>query len=541
MSESLDRRTFLSRGARTAGGLALLGGGASAALAACGFGSQSSSASTAGVSQATARRGGTLTFATEDDIGGFDPTRRLWGASGLLGSRTVYDNLTAVDSSGAVRPYLAQSITPNSDYTRWAITIRRDVVFHDRSPLTAAAVKTNLDALRSAPLTGPILAGISAVDVVDPTTVTVSMHSPWAPFPYHLAGQTGVVVEPTSLLAGDADDKPVGTGPFVFERWVPGGTFTATRNPRYWRAGLPYLETIQYEPIVDQRSREDHFTTGLVDMMHSSDTQNIANLRGDPSWVTIDDAHVKTEPDMDFVMLNTAASPTNDIRVRQALAHAIDKQKIIDNVRNGVPAKSFGPFPRGSAYHASTGYAYLDVDQAKALVAQYEREQGPVSVQLLTDNTSKGRQTGKLIRGMWQKAGVQCQVVPLDRDQLVQRARQGSFQACTWRQFAAPDPDVNYPWWSSGLNLARTTNAQLQQALDTARATANHGARVTAYQSLARTFASELPYLWTNRAIWLVAAQRQVQNFAGATLPSGAKAQPMSRGVITPAEIWLSR
>jgi peptide/nickel transport system substrate-binding protein len=530
--------------------LALLGGGASAALAACGFGSQSSSATSAGVSQATPRRGGTLTFATEGDMEGFDPTRRLWGAPGLLGSRTVYDNLAAVDSSGAVRPYLAQSITPNSDYTRWAIAIRRDVVFHDGSPLTAAAVKTNLDALRSAPLTGPFLADVGAVDVVDPTTVVVSMRTPWAPFPYHLAGQVGVVVEPRSLLAGDVDHQPVGTGPFVFERWVPGGTFTATRNARYWRRGLPYLDTIQYEPIVDQRSREDRFTTGMVDMMHSSDTQNVANLRGDPSWVTIDDNHAKTEPDMDFVMLNTAASPTDDIRVRQALAHAIDKQRIIDDARNGIPAKSFGPFPRGSPYHASTGYAYLDVDEAKALVAEYQREKGPVSVQLLTENTSQGRQTGKLIRGMWQKAGVPCQVVPLDRSQLVQRAFQGSFQACTWRQFAAPDPDVNYPWWSSttaapvgvpGLNLARNASSQVQRALDMARATGNPGVRSAAYQDLARTFASELPYLWTNRAIWMVAAQRQVQNFAGATLPSGAKAQPLSRGVISPAEIWLNR
>jgi peptide/nickel transport system substrate-binding protein len=530
--------------------LALLGGGASAALAACGFGSQSSAASSAGVSEGTPRRGDTLTFAIEDDIGGFDPTQRLWGAAGLVGSRAVYDNLAAVDSSGAVRPYLAQSITPNSDYTRWAITLRPDVAFHDGSLLTAAAVKTNLDALRSAPVTAPILADVGAVDVADPTTVIVSTRSPWAPFPYHLAGQAGVIVEPRTLLAGDADQKPVGTGPFVVERWAPGETFTATRNLRYWRRGLPYLDKIEYEPIVDQGSREDRFTSGTVDMMHSSDTQNISNLRGDPSWVTIDDAHAKTEPDMDFVMLNTAASPTDDIRVRQALAHAIDKQKIIDDVRNGIPAKSFGPFPRGSAFHASTGYAYLDVNEAEALVTQYQREKGPVSVELLTENTSQGRQTGKLIRGMWQKAGVQCQVVQLDRSQLVQRALQGSFQACTWRQFAAPDPDVNYAWWSaataapvgvSGLNAARNASAQVQQALDRGRASADPSVRTAAYQDLARTLASEVPYLWTNRAIWMVAAQRQVQNFAGATLPSGAKAQAMSRGVITPSEIWLDR
>jgi peptide/nickel transport system substrate-binding protein len=236
--------------------------------------------------------------------------------------------------------------------------------------------------------------------------------------------------------------------------------------------------------------------------------------------------------------------------VRLALAHAIDKQQIINNVRNGIPAKSFGPFARGSAYHSSTGYPWFDLDTAKALVAQYQQEKGPVSVQLITESTSKGRQLGRLIRGMWQKAGVQCQVVDVDQTQLLPRALQGSFQACTWRQFAAADPDLNYAWWTAdtvapvgqpGLNFARSRSPQVQQALETGRSSGDAAIRTAAYRSLARALASELPYLWTNRAIWMVAAQRQVQNFAGSTLPGGGKAQSLSRGVISPTEVWLNR
>src|SRR5207248_1495920 len=80
--------------------------------------------------------------------------------------------------------------------------------------------------------------------------------------------------------------------------------------------------------------------------------------------------------------------PTDDLTVRQALAHAIDKQRIINNLRNGIPPKSFGPFARGSPYHSSTGYAWFDLDRARALVNRYEQEKGPVSVQLMTENTS---------------------------------------------------------------------------------------------------------------------------------------------------------
>jgi ABC-type transport system substrate-binding protein len=520
-------------------------GGRSSAAA----GSTTTSTSSGGVSRAKPRRGGTLIFATESDIEGFDPTRALWGSASLLGARTVYDTLAAVDATGAARPYLAQSITPNGDHTKWTIAIRAGVLFHDGSPLTAAAVKANLDALRTAPLTSSTLDTIDAIDVVDPMTVVVSMRAPWVPFPYHLAGQAGVVVEPRTLLGGNADQNPVGTGPFVVQRWVPGETLTATRNTSYWRKGLPYLDTIRYEPIADQQSREDRFTTGKVDMMHSSDTQNVFNLRGDPTWVTIDDAHYNnSEPDMDFVLLNTATSPTDDLRVRLALAYAIDKQKIINRLRNRIPPKSYGPFARGSAYHSDTNYPYFNVDTAKALVADYRREKGPISLELLTENTTKGGHTGQQFREMWQKAGVHCSVVQLDRSQMAARTLQGSFQACAWRQFAAADPDLNYASWSAGTvmpvgqaspNLARNRSSAVQQALVAGRSSAEPTDRIAAYRGLAHTLATELPYLWTNRAIWIVAAQRRVRNFAGSTLPDGARAAPMSRGVISPVETWL--
>src|SRR5207249_2114626 len=107
---------------------------------------------------------------------------------------------------------------------------------------------------------------------------------------------------------------------------------------------------------------------------------------------------------------------------------------------------------------------------------------------------------GRLIRGMWQKAGVQCQVVQVDRAQLAPRAGQGTFHACVWRQFAAADPDLNYAWWSAetvtpvgqpGLNFARNASSQVQQALDTARASPDATVRTAAYRGMARTFASE--------------------------------------------------
>ena len=551
MSDPIDRRSFLAQGLRTAAGVAVLGGGASSLLAACssGGGTSTSTGTNAGVSTATPKPGGSITFATEAEIDGFDPTKNRWDSSGILYSRTVYDNLTTIDATGAVKPYLAQSITPNGDYTKWTITIRPNVVFHNGTPLTAAAVKTNLDTIRNALLTGPALSNIASVDVTDPMTVVVSMKAPWVPFPLYLTTQTGVVVEPNNLLSGNAQQHPIGTGPFVFQQWVPGDHYTSTKNPHYWLQGLPYLDQVTFKPIADPQSRENSLKAGTVDMMHSSDTQNLVDLQGDSAFVTIDDTKSVFEPDMDFVMLNTAAPPMDDIRVRQALAYAIDKKKVINTVWNGLPPESFGPFVQGSPYYGPTGYPEYNLAKAQSLVKQYQAEKGPISFEFGTINTPKTLEINQLVQAMWKQAGIQTSITQTEQTQFILNALQGKYQAYSWRQFATPDPDANYVWWSTGtaapvgslaLNFARNKDPQIQQALDTGRASADPSVRKTAYQSIAARFGADIPYLWTNRAIWMVSAKPRVQNFAGAKLPDGSKAPPMIDGIVSTTQTWVS-
>ncbi len=552
MSDAIDRRHFLSQGLRTAAGVAVLGGGASSLLAACSSGSGSSSTSSssnAGVSTATPKPGGSLTFATEAEIDGFDPTQDRWDSSGYMYIRTVYDNLVAFDTNGNAKPYLAQSVTPNSDYTQWTIVVRPNVVFHDGSPLNAAAVKTNLDAVKSAALTGPALTNISSVTVTDPMTVVVAMKAPWVPFPIVLAVQTGVVVEPRTLLSGKAGTNPIGTGPFVFQQWVPNDHYTATKNPHYWRPGLPYLNQITFKPIVDPQSRENSLKSGTVDIMHSSDTQNLVDLQGDSSFVTINDMHQTFQPDMDFVMLNTAVAPMNDIRVRQALAYAIDKQKVINTIFNGLPPQSFGPYVQGSPYYGPTGYPDYNLAKAQSLVKQYEAEKGPISFEYGTVNQPKDLETNQLVQAMWKQAGIQSTIVQVEQSQYILNALQGKYQAYAWRQFATPDPDGNYVWWSTGtvapvgglaLNFARNSDPQIQQALDTGRSSADPSTRATAYKTVAQRFGADLPYLWTNRNIWMLSAKPSIMNFNGPTLPDGTKALGNLDGVISTSQVWVN-
>ena len=542
MHHRSDRRAFLGRGLRiAASGLLLPAAGT--LLDAC----QPAGAPAAPPS--SPRRGGTLTFATEAEINTFDTRQGAWDSTGLLFARTVYDPLFTQAADGSIRPYLARSITPNADYTQWTLRLRPGIVFHDGSPLDAATVKVNLDGSARAALTGPYLFNMTGTRVIDSLTLLVTMNTPWVPFPIYLTGQVGYMAGLKQLADTSGRAKPIGTGPFMFREWLPGDHFTAVRNPAYWRPGLPYLDAVTYRPVPDPVARGNSLQAGDVDVMHSSDTQNVADFVHNPSYRQVNDLDSPLgEPDQLLIMLNTAVPPLNDLRVRRALAHATDRRRVIDTIYNGLTRPSDGPFISGSPYHAPTGYPAYDPARARTLVAAYERDKGPISFTFATVNTAKLRQRTELLQAMWRQAGIQTDIAPIEQSPLILNAITGSFQACGWRQFNSPDPDANYVSWSGAtaapvgkqaLNFSRNRDPQLDAALEAGRTQVDPQVRAAAYQLVAARLGADVPYLWISPAVWIVAARSIVGGLGRATLPDGTRARGMTSGVVWTSELWL--
>jgi peptide/nickel transport system substrate-binding protein len=504
-----------------------------------------------GIGKGSPVRGGQLNMSTGSDINGFDPSSSDWDATGLQYAGTVYDQLAALAPDGSVHPYLAESITPNADYDQWTIQMRPNVEFHNGRACDAAAVKENLDAFVASALTGAAFNNIDKTSVTGQLTLLVTTKTPWVAFPTYLSAQVGTIAEP-STLGKSAVDHPIGTGPFVFETWVPNVRFTAKRNPNYWRSGLPYLDTMQYTPIVDPNSQENALKTGSVDIIQSSYTQTLVDLWKLPGFSVINDLGSKIEPSMDCVMLNTAVPPFNDIRVRQALAYAANPQVIIDDVWNGIPPVATGPFLPGSPYYSPTGFPKFNLNKAISLVKEVEQETGK-KIPTFTFNTITSSQyvrINELVQAMWAKAGINCSIEQIEQATLIENTLTGKFQATAWQQFNTPDPDGNYVWWSSksvqpvgglSLNMARNSDPVLQQALVTGRESTDQTKRIAAYQEVARRLAVDLPYLWSNPAVWMVAAADYVQNYNGPTLPGGQKQLGMISGIISVAEMWRSK
>jgi ABC-type transport system substrate-binding protein len=496
--------------------------------------------------------GGDLVIGLEAETDGWDPTSDQWAVSGHFVGSSVYDSLAMFDEDGEAQPYLAESFTPNDDFTQWDIGLREGVTFHDDAPLDAEAVAANIEAYRASGLVGPALRPIETVEVVDPLTVRVTMSTPWATYPVSNTTQTGYMVAPASLEADTAGREPVGTGPFVFEEWIADSRFVATKNESYWQEGKPYVDSVEFRPIIEPEQREDTLVTGDLNMLHSSDVFSIEDLRtladqGDIELV--EDGAIGEES---FIMLNLDEPPVDDIRVRQAMAHAIDLDQYVAVVDAGVRSPARAPFIDSSPWYseeAVDAYPEFDPAAAEALIAEYEAENGPVEIDL--QDTPGNDEELAFVQQAWQAVGMDVNITVVEQGVHIIEALGGDYQAVGWRLFGNPDPDGEYVWWDIenanpppeiALNFARLSNEDLQAAMNRGRETADTEERKAAYDEAQTIINEELPYIWESHTLWVFAGAENIRNMAWYELPDGTPGLGVYAGfpgATKLTDIWL--
>jgi ABC-type transport system substrate-binding protein len=561
MTDRIDRRSFLAKSAVAGAGLAVAGA-SGGLLSACSSSSSSSTTTSGGsstgsrpdgISSATPKPGGSLTFGVDAEEKGFSPTQGTFDEVGILYARTVFDTLMILDANGVPQPNLAESVTPNSTGTVWTITVRSNVTFHNGAPCDGAAVAANFKAHQASLLTGPALTPIQSIVVTSPQVVTITMKSPWVPFDYYLCGGIGsqfaFVAEPNWLATG-SQTNPIGTGPFVFQEWVPNDHFTATRNEKYWRTGMPYLDSITYKPIPDTDQILASLESGSIDIMHTDTGSDIKALRDNTSYAYCDDSvKVAGEPDMGCIQLNLSKAPFNNLKLRQAMAYATNSEQYVQVIDNGVTEPSNGVFTSTSPYYlTNNGYPKYNLAMAKKLVSEVKAAGGSVSFTLGHTPDPKGSQIGEYLQQQLQEAGMTVTLEPVLQDSIINVALTGAYEALTWRQFGAVNPDLNYIFWTPtnastpgfAINMARNTDPAMQTALLQGRESTVQATQVAAYQQVNRLLSQDIPYVWYARTVWAIGAAAKVQNFNNPTTPAGAKAFGMIGGAVWPQQIWIS-
>jgi peptide/nickel transport system substrate-binding protein len=560
-ASGFSRRNFLARSA-VAGGAVALG---AAGLSACSSGSSGSattgsggsSSSKPGVGSGRPVRGGALTVGTIAEINGFYPATSNWGTNGFLYANAVFDPLMAVAADGTIKPYLAESMTGNSTFDTWTMTLRPGIEFHDGSALTSAVVKANLEALGSSALTGQALKQVASLSTPDDLTIVYHLTGPNPTFPAGLSDtQVAYVVGQAMIDAVTSHPNtaptPVGTGPFIYSNWQQNEFFTATRNPRYWRKGLPYLDQITFKPIPDTSQREATLRSGGVDMIESADPTTISNFSGSggSGFQLVDSrSGVIGQPTFAFIMLNTAVAPTNDPDIRRALAKGMDQAEVQKVLGGGAARPATGIFLPDSPYYSDTGYPTYDPSAAASLVSAYKAVHGKPTVNLLTIASPLELKAVQAVQQMWEQVGFDVTLTEVQQATIIDDFVLGNFHAATSYQFGAVNPDLNYVWWSTttispigqiGLNFTRMDDPVLEAAMLTGRHTTDQSKRVTAYQTVNERLARNLPYLWIEQYSFSEVADARVQNFANPTLPDGSAGYGFDEGRFFPTQIWLA-
>ncbi len=501
--------------------------------------------------------GGELVYGLEAETnGGYCLQEAQLAISGIQVTRTIYDTLAAPNADGEIEPMLASSIEPNADYTEWTITPREGVTFHDGTPLDAAIIADNLNAYRGQhPARSPllfvfVLADIENVVATPENTVVVSMKRPWVAFDWLLWGSSRVGIMGRSQLEADSStcaNELVGTGPFMLDHWTVNQEFVAVKNPNYWQQDqngtqLPYLDKITYKPINEVAQRVNALESGQIDIMHTSDTEQLADRllpaqeAGD-LVVEMSDLFGETN----YTMLNSSVPPFDNKNARLALAHGIDTQLLIDVRGGGIGNLANGPFTEGVlGYTEDTGWPTYDLEKAQEYAAAYEEETGqPLSFAYTYVTSESGTLTAQEIQTQMADAGIDMTLRPAgDQATTINMALAGDFQAVGWRNHPGADPDTQYNWWYEGspVNFGRIADPEINRLLDEGRTTPE--GREEIYIELNKRFASEAYNIWGSWTTWAIAHQPNVHGVFGETLSVGAGFPGLGTGDF-PQGLWV--
>jgi peptide/nickel transport system substrate-binding protein len=495
--------------------------------------------------------GGELVYGLEAETnGGYCLPEAQLAISGIQVTRTIYDTLMTPNEEGQIEPFLAESMEPNEDYTEWTITPREGVTFHDGTPLDAQIIADNLNAYRGKyEGRSPLLFIFVFQDIEDivatpENTVVITTKRPWVALDWFLWGSSRVGIMGRSQL--DADESACannlnGTGPFKLESWTVNQELVAVKNDTYWQKdqdgnALPYLDKITYRPIPEVAQRVNALESGQIDIMHTSDTEQLAQrLRPAQENGDLEILESDLFGEVNYTMLNVSKPPFDNKNARLAFAHAIDTQLLIDVRGGGIGNLANGPFTEGVlGYTEDTGYPTHDPEKAAEYAAAYEEETGePLSFAYTFVTSEAGTLTAQEIQTQMAEAGIDMSPQPAgDQATTINKALAGDFQAVGWRNHPGADPDTQYNWWHSGspVNFGKINDPEMDRLLDEGRSETDPEAREQIYVDLNKLFGSEVYNVWGSWTTWAIAHQTNVHGVQGPTLPAGANFPGLGTG-----------
>ncbi|GMV47481.1 MAG: peptide ABC transporter substrate-binding protein [Pseudomonadota bacterium] len=383
-------------------------------------------AATALAAQAQSRKDSVVLGMVLEPAPGLDPTTMAAAAIGEVVHMNVLEGLTKINLDGSITPLLAESWSVDADGRVYTFKLRKGVKFHDGEPFDAGDVKFSFERAKAPGSTNKakkaVFDNISRIETPDPATVILVLNNPDGNFPFRMGENTAVILDPKS--AATAATQPVGTGPFVFQEWKRGSSITLVKNGAYRDAAKIRMKRVTFRFINDPAAQVAALLAGDIDAMpRFGDTQSLARLRADGRFA-VETGSTTGET---IVAINNRRKPLDDLRVRKAIAAAIDRKAVIDGAMDGLgtPIGSH-MVPSEAGYVDFTAQAKYNPERAKALL----EEAGiatPLNLTLTLPPPVYARKGGEIVAAQLAKVGINAKIENVEWAQWLAGPFKGNF------------------------------------------------------------------------------------------------------------------
>jgi len=460
----------------------------------------------------------TITMATVAD-----PNFNPWSPTGFVESQPItellYNGLTKWGLDYQPAPALATDWTPSGDGMTWTINLRDDVKWSDGEPFTADDVVYTFNNIvlnkdLGASNSSNFVAVKEVVKVTD-TQVQFVLTQPWSSLPNYLAWFAKII--PEHIFAGVTNpweltsfnkEKPVGTGPYIMAKYSPGQSIELERNPEYFE-GQANIAKIVFQIVPDMNSQVAQMMSGSLSLLTVEDPNLLDKLKANAN-LTVSEV---SDNNYYWAAVNQRQDRFKDVKLRQALMYAIDRESIITGVLKGYGKPATGPIaPLQEKYYDSSvkTYAY-DPAKAKELLKEAGYTEGTDGYlqkdgEVLEVNMPAGQfgvlvQTSQLVQQYWEAVGIKVDLKVMDWNTYVEKVVQNHEYDATIAWWRAPvDPDVLAYFHSNavdkGNNIPGYSNPAMDKLLEDGRKASTEEDRVKIYNEMQALAAEELPYLF---------------------------------------------
>jgi len=371
--------------------------------------------------------GGSLTIAQGVEPPGLDPTTATSAAIPRVVYGNVLEGLVRIDRDGKIIPALAREYKVSKDGKEYTFLLKKGVKFHDGKAFDAEDVKFTFERLMDPNITIPnrkYYNDIEAVELIDPYTVKFKLKNVNSMLLFNLARPDSIIIN--KQTADKLKTAPVGTGPFKFMEWVRGDRIHLEKFAAYHRKGFPYLDKVTFKFIGDPSAQIANLKAGDVDVIgYDVSPENALLLEKDPKFKVLN-GYTTTEV---ILSTNQTRKPFDDVRVRRAMAHAIDRSALIKGAMSGYGMPIGSHMDPGNPYYIDLTSAYpYNPAKAKQLLAEAGYPNGFDAVIKVPERFAYAKRSGEIITDMLSQVGIRLKIELTEWGQWIDRVfRNGDF------------------------------------------------------------------------------------------------------------------